>query len=85
MGMVRLMENPSVTGGLWSSRGNECVWGDGDMVMLLGGVVGSVGTGLRVTVSPPKSKSFVGILRLDVGGGGGSAEVERASSGAGGD
>lgn len=67
--MVRFIENPSVTGGLWSSSGNECVCGDGDMVMLAGGFVGSVGTGLRVRVSPPRSRSFVGILGAEGGGG----------------
>ena len=55
------------------------MYGDGDTVMLAGGLLESVGKGLIVTVSPPTSRSFVGMLGEEGGGGGGPVSIVAVS------
>lgn len=54
--------------------------GDGDTVMLAGGLLESPGTGLKVTVSSPTSRFFVGIFIEDGGGGDGPVGIVSFSS-----
>jgi hypothetical protein len=48
--------------------------------MFAGGLLESPGTGLKVTVSPPTSRSFVGIFIEDGGGGDGAVGIDSFSS-----